>query len=268
VSNNGDVVFATQHLGVHFGANQVLHDVNLVIRRGEVVAILGANGSGKSTLIRTLVGIQPASTGTVLAPDHGEIGFVPQRSSAGGGIPATALEVVSTGLLGRRRLRPPSGWRGLARAALAKVGLADRANEAVIHLSGGQQQRVFIARALIRNPQVLVLDEPLVGVDAASQEQLVGLLEELVKQGLTIVVVLHETELFAPLLTRVIVLRAGRIVADGSPTLTIGAKHIHDDATAHFHEPTISQLNSSQLAEHEIGFPELNSQIAGLTDHH
>jgi zinc transport system ATP-binding protein len=258
---NDDVVFATRGLVVQFGSNQVLRGIDLTIKRGEVVAILGANGSGKSTLIRTLVGIQPATSGQVIAPDHKLIGFVPQRGTSGGGIPATALEVVGTGLLGKHRQRLPRGWRHVARSALAEVGLADRASEAVIHLSGGQQQRVFIARALVRQPEVLVLDEPMAGVDAASQTGLVQTLSALIAKGLTVVVVLHEIGEFANLLTRAITLRDGQIATDGLPPQ-------EDNHSHHHHDPLNPVAQHRRLAEHETGFPELHSQLAGLTNHH
>lgn len=261
------VIFEARDLQVRFGQAKVLRGVNVVIRRGEVVAVLGANGSGKSTLIRSLVGIQEPSGGTVVRPDPARIGFVPQRASAAGGIPATAAEVVASGMLTGRRMWLPRGWRARAVAALDEVGLADRADDATIHLSGGQQQRVLIARALVRDPEVLVLDEPLAGVDAASQHHLAMTLGQLIRHGLTVVVVLHEIGDFAPLITRAIVLRHGVIVSDGRPPLAAPGHdspgHIHQ----HLHDARTNEL-TTQIEEHESGFNQFAPQIDGLTNHH
>jgi len=262
-------VFQAHNLEVRFGFTEVLKGIDLTIFPGEVVAILGANGSGKSTLIRTLVGIQPPSAGTVARPDAARVGYVPQRASSGGGVSATALEVVATGMLGRHQLRLPRRWRERAFQALAQVGLADRAGTAVVHLSGGQQQRVYIARALVRQPEVLVLDEPLAGVDAASQQRLAETLAALIQQGMTIVVVLHELGTLAPLITRAIVLHDGVIVADAPPAdLTDHATTTDIHLPRHeFEEAQVGEA-SRRLTEHETGFTSFNPQVAKLTEHH
>ena len=261
---NSDVVFETRDLQVRFGQAKILRGINLRIYRGEVVAVLGANGSGKSTLIRTLVGIQEPSSGEVIRPNPARVGFVPQRASAAGGILATAAEVVASGMLTSRRLWLPRRWKAQAIAALDEVGLGDRANAATIHLSGGQQQRVLIARALVRNPEVLVLDEPVAGVDADSQHQFAEVLARLVAKGITIVVILHEIGDFAPLITRTIVLKQGRIVTDG-PMPAHG--HAHGDHIQHNHGDAREEW-AAQLVEHESGFNQFAPQIAGLTKHH
>ncbi len=226
--------------GLHFraGASHILRGIDLTVDRGEVVALLGANGSGKSTLVRALVGINTPSAGTVrllgaplgtgrrtAAVDWSRIGYVPQRASAGGGIPSTAQEVVASGLLHGRRLRLPRGWRDQVEAALEQVGLADRVRDPVHLLSGGQQQRILIARALVREPDLLVLDEPVAGVDVASQEAFAATMERLVDGGLTVLVVLHELGELEPLVTRAVVLRHGKVVHDGAPP---PARHDHD----------------------------------------
>jgi zinc transport system ATP-binding protein len=226
--------------GLHFraGASHILRGIDLTVDRGEVVALLGANGSGKSTLVRALVGINSPSEGTVrllgkplgagrrgAAVDWSRIGYVPQRATAGGGIPSTAQEVVASGLLHGRRLWPPRGWRDQVDAALEQVGLADRVRDPVHLLSGGQQQRILIARALVREPDVLVLDEPVAGVDVASQEAFAATMKRLVDGGLTVLVVLHELGELEPLVTRAVVLRHGKVVHDGAPPR---ARHDHD----------------------------------------
>jgi zinc transport system ATP-binding protein len=190
-----------------------------------VVGLLGANGSGKSTLVRALVGAVPAESGEVRLFDTPlgrdvpwqRVGYVPQRVSAATGIPATVGEVVATGLLHGRRLLPPRDTRSRSRDALAVVGLADLLDRPVRELSGGQQQRVLIARALVRKPDLLVLDEPVAGVDLPSQEIFATALTELVRGGTTVLVVLHELGALAPLVGRAVVLRHGAVVHDGAP---------------------------------------------------
>ena len=194
-------------LHVELGGAAILHHVDLTVADGEVVALLGANGSGKSTLVRALIGVVPAGRGEVslLGRPLGRsvpwdrIGYVPQRVSATTGVPATAEEVVVSGTIHGRRVLPPRDARARAREALASVGLADAAGRAVRELSGGQQQRVLIARALVRRPDLLLLDEPVAGVDLPSQEAFAAALSGLAAAGTTILVVLHELGALAPL---------------------------------------------------------------------
>src|SRR5690606_20662598 len=189
-------------LRVTLGSARILQGIDLDVHDGEFVALLGANGSGKSTLVKSLLTVTPVTSGTVelFGVDVRDarhvpwrrVGYVPQRVGAASGTPATALEVVSSGLLDNRRLRPPRRWRDRALEALDEVGLADRAGETVSVFSGGQQQRVLIARALVRRPDLLVLDEPLAGIDRDSQESLAATLTGLRERGTSVLVVLHE----------------------------------------------------------------------------
>lgn len=217
------------HLDVTLGASEILHDINLSVTGGETVALLGANGSGKSTLVRAALGIVPATAGTIRlygqdisqsrSVNWDRIGYVPQRVSAASGVPATALEVVRSGLLGPKRLWTDHGRkaRQAAMEALEAVDLADRANDHVQVFSGGQAQRVLIARALVRKPDLLLLDEPLAGIDHDSRETLASILGRLHEQGVTIITVLHEMGELEDLVQRAIVLRDGRVIHDGEP---------------------------------------------------
>lgn len=228
----------------------ILHDIDLTITDGEAVALLGANGSGKSTLVKTLVGITPVSSGS--AEVYGvdvtaarrlmpwpRIGYVPQRVGAGSGVPATALEVVASGLLDSKRLRPGPAGRRKSLEALDRVGLLHRAHHSVQVFSGGQQQRVLIARALVRNPDLLILDEPLAGIDRASKEALAATLTQMRRNGTTILVVLHELGELDGIIQRAVVLRHGRIIFDGPPPSPApGHDHPgHDHVHAHADTP-------------------------------
>ena len=181
------------HGVVAYDGRPVLRDVSLRVEAGEVVAILGANGSGKSTLVRALLGLVPLTAGRVtlfgtpLAKfrQWRRIGYVPQRVGAGSGVPATVGEVVASGRLAGRGVLRPAGAadRAAVTAALEAVGLADRVHDPVSTLSGGQQQRTLIARALAGRPELLVLDEPTAGVDAASQDAFADALRGFVAAG-------------------------------------------------------------------------------------
>ncbi|WP_298456738.1 metal ABC transporter ATP-binding protein [uncultured Cellulomonas sp.] len=216
---------AAHDVRVVLGGSTILRGVDLEVAEGEIVALLGANGSGKSTLVRALVGAVPVDSGTVTllgtplgrAVAWDRIGYVPQRTSAATGVPATAAEVVASGLLHGRRLRPPRDAHRRVHDALDSLGLDHHADRPVRELSGGQQQRVLIARALVREPDLLVLDEPVAGVDLPSQQAFATTLAGLADRGTTVLVVLHELGALAPLVRRAVVLRHGAVVHDGAP---------------------------------------------------
>ncbi|MCF6521723.1 metal ABC transporter ATP-binding protein [Streptomyces sp. JJ36] len=220
------------------GGRTVLRGIDLTVDRGEVVALLGANGSGKSTTVRTVTGRVPLTSGTLelfgtpLARfrDWRRVGYVPQRSTAAGGVPATVREIVASGLLARTRLRPLRRTdKAALENALRLVGLAHRAGDPVTALSGGQHQRVLIARALVGAPDLLIMDEPLAGVDLESQQVLAGTLREQVAGGTSALLVLHELGPLAPLIDRAVVLRDGLVErVDRPEQLHDLACHPHD----------------------------------------
>lgn len=203
----------------------ILRDVSIHVDSGEAVALLGGNGSGKSTLVRTLLGLTPYQEGSVeLFGEHlpgfkdwWRIGYVPQHSAIT--VPnATVREVAASGRLAHRK---PFQW--LTRQdkvalddALTLVGLEDRMDWPFGALSGGQKQRVLIARALSSHPGLLMMDEPLAGVDLHSQAGLAQLLGSLRDEGLALLVVLHERGYMSPILSRTVTLCDGRVVEDES----------------------------------------------------
>ncbi|MGQ0826223.1 MAG: metal ABC transporter ATP-binding protein [Actinomycetota bacterium] len=210
-----------------YGATPVLTDVDLAIGAGEFVALAGPNGSGKSTLLRVLLGLAPIQQGTVqllgedprARRDRWRVGYVPQRLQLPADLPATVDEVVRAGRIATRGWWrwPNAADRDAVDHALDSVALTELRTRRMGELSGGQQQRALIAKALAGEPALLVLDEPVAGVDAESQRQfrdsLVHLLEH---HGTTVLLVSHELGAVADDLDRVIVLKH-RIQFDGPP---------------------------------------------------
>ncbi|WP_062079016.1 metal ABC transporter ATP-binding protein [Demequina globuliformis] len=236
---------------VRLGGHEILHDVHVDAHAGAPVAIMGGNGSGKSTLVRALVGALPLSGGSVKIfgkersrATSRRVGYVPQRVSAGSGVSATAIEVVTSGLLGAGRLVPPRDAKARAIAALDDLGVGELAHRDVSHLSGGQQQRVLIARALVRKPDLLILDEPMAGVDVPSQEALAATLQRHSDSGGSVVIVLHELGALTPLIDHAVVLEQGCVTHVGEPPRGLGVHalpgHDHEHAHADVPEPTAS----------------------------
>ena len=226
-----------QDLSVVLGSSLILSGIDLRIEPGESVALLGANGSGKSTLVRTILGLLPIRTGTVRLFGHNvarrsavpwrRVGYVPQRVGAAAGVPATALEVVRSGLLDPRRPLADRGRRARERAlkALEAVGLAERADDHVQVFSGGQSQRVLIARALVRSPELLILDEPFSGLDPVAVDVMSEVLRERAEAGVPTLFSSHQLDIVEHLCDRVAIVRSGRLVAEGTTeSLQAGAE--------------------------------------------
>jgi ABC-type Mn2+/Zn2+ transport system ATPase subunit len=183
-------------LGYH--GRPILRHVSLTVAAGECWALVGPNGRGKTTLVNALLGVvQPLAGELVLAAPDGRrpaIGHVPQHPPHHGYLPTTVREFVDLGMVGLKLSRAERAER-LA-AALAEVGLADRARSSLWALSGGQRQRALIARALVRHPALLVLDEPTAGLDVNAEQALLALLARLRhQQGLTVLLVTHDLAL-------------------------------------------------------------------------
>ncbi|WP_344275405.1 metal ABC transporter ATP-binding protein [Streptomyces hebeiensis] len=237
-------VIAVRGATATLGSRPVLRGIDFHVRSGEVVALLGANGSGKSTAVRSVIGQIPLTAGEISLfstplrrfRDWSRVGYVPQRTTAESGVPATVREVVSAGRLSRTRLGwPTKADRAAVGRAIELVGLADRAKDSVSALSGGQHQRVLIARALAAEPELLIMDEPMAGVDLASQEILAATLREQVAAGTTVLLVLHELGPLEPLIDRAVVLRDGCVTHDGPPPRAVGQHALpgHDHVHPH-----------------------------------
>ncbi|GAB2943328.1 MULTISPECIES: metal ABC transporter ATP-binding protein [Streptomyces] len=237
-------VISLRAVRAELGSRTVLRGIDLTVNRGEVVALLGANGSGKSTAVRTVIGQVPVTDGEIELfgtprrrfRDWRRLGYVPQRTTAAGGVPATVTEVVASGRLSRARLGIlRKADHEAIRRAIDLVGLADRAKDSVNALSGGQHQRVLIARALASEPELLIMDEPMAGVDLASQEVLARTLRGEVARGTTVLLVLHELGPLEPLIDRAVVLRDGCVLHDGPPPKAVGQHALpgHDHVHPH-----------------------------------
>jgi ABC-type Mn2+/Zn2+ transport system ATPase subunit len=226
-SSVADPVLCAEGVSFAFGSHRVLEDVGLEVSRGEFIALVGPNGAGKSTLLRIVLGLMSPQAGRVelfgspprRLSERWRLGYVPQRPRLAPDLPATVEEVVAAGRLAKqgwwRRTRPVD--RDAVTHALESVALADLRSHRVTELSGGQQQRVLIAKALVTEPELLILDEPIAGVDAQAQrlfrDSLVHLLRE---HGAAVLLVSHELGAVADDLDRVVVLRR-RVQFDGKP---------------------------------------------------
>ncbi|MFG2118100.1 metal ABC transporter ATP-binding protein [Streptomyces sp. NPDC048710] len=246
----GEPVIAMRGVTAELGSRPVLRGIDLTVRSGEVVALLGANGSGKSTAVRSIIGQVPVSGGSIELfgtprrsfRDWARVGYVPQRTTAAGGVPATVTEIVSSGRLARTGFGVfRKADRAAVQRALELVGMADRAKDSVTALSGGQHQRVLIARALVAEPQLLIMDEPMAGVDLASQEVLARTLREQVAAGTTVLLVLHELGPLEPLIDRAVVLRDGCVLHDGPPPQAVGQHALPGHDHVHPHAPAGSE---------------------------
>jgi ABC-type Mn2+/Zn2+ transport system ATPase subunit len=220
---------------VSYGDKPALYDVTFCIPVGTQVAVIGPNGAGKSTLFKALVGLLPLQQGSILI--HGLpqghhvdcVAYVPQREEVEWRFPVTVADVV---MMGRyRRLgwfrRPGKADRAAVADSLDKLGIADLASQPISSLSGGQQQRVFLARALVQEPHILLMDEPFTGVDASTQEATLALFDKLREQQVTVLISTHDLSLAAHNFERVLLLNR-RLVAYGPPSRVFTPKTLAD----------------------------------------
>jgi manganese/zinc/iron transport system ATP- binding protein len=211
---------------VAYHRKPVLWDIDLTLEEPSLVGIVGPNGAGKSTLIKVILGLVPLASGRIeifgkpLSRSRRLVGYVPQRESVDWDFPVSVLDVVlmgTYGTLGWIR-RPGRKQRQWALECLAQVGLADLAGRQIGQLSGGQQQRTFLARALAQKAEIYFMDEPMAGVDAATEQIVFKLLEQLHEQGKTVLVVHHDLRTVPHYFRHVVMLNM-RLVASG-PTET------------------------------------------------
>lgn len=208
-----------KHLRVNYEGRTVLHDVNLTVYARDFLALTGPNGGGKTTLVRCILGLLRPTEGTVsFHPQQQEdgrklrIGYLPQYSRIDRSFPITVEEVVLSGLGGSKSLTASynAADRDRAHGVMARMGLEGLSDRAVGTLSGGQLQRTLLGRAVIADPEVLILDEPDTYMDSSSEARLYELLEEL-HRACAVILVSHDADVVKRLATRVAVVRGGLV---------------------------------------------------------
>ena len=186
-----------ENLAIGYEHNIVLENLNFSIEQGDYLAILGENGAGKSTLLKTMLGLIPPIQGHIRLDDsikRNEIGYLPQQTMVQRDFPASIWEVVISGCLAKDGIRPfySKQDKELAKKNIERMGLKGLEKRCYRELSGGQQQRVLLARALCSSDKILVLDEPVTGLDPLATKQLYELVDELNKSGITIIMISHD----------------------------------------------------------------------------
>lgn len=199
---NSQWALEVEDLTVAYDDQPVLWDIDLQVPTGVKMAIVGPNGAGKSTLVKAAMGLIPAVAGEVRifgrprGETRGKIAYVPQRATLSWDFPTDVLDVVTMGTYGRLGWVRRSGAdeRRQATSALEQVGMTAFSRRPIAELSGGQQQRVLLARALVQDAPIIILDEPFQGVDAPTERAIIGVLNELADEGKTIIVVHHDLQ--------------------------------------------------------------------------
>jgi manganese/iron transport system ATP-binding protein len=210
-------------LTVRYDSHVALDDVSFELQQGERVAVVGPNGAGKSTLFKVIAGVHSPASGKVHVYGHEPgghicIAYVPQRSQVDWSFPVNVTDVVMMGRVGRMGLfrHPSARDRANVRQALEVVNLTDLAKRQISELSGGQQQRMFIARALAQEAELMLMDEPLTGLDAKSHEDILDVLDQLRERKVTVMVAMHDLKLAAERFDRVMLLNH-RLLGFGRP---------------------------------------------------
>jgi ABC-type Mn2+/Zn2+ transport system ATPase subunit len=212
---SGDLV-RLDRVTCRYGSEPVLVDVDLAVAEGEFVGIVGPSGSGKTTLLRTIMGVVTPVVGTVRRRGGVSLAYVPQTETVNWNFPVTVGECVLMARRGRTLPWPSRAERAEVSQILDRLGLGNLEGRHIRQLSGGQQQRVFIARALLRRPQLLLMDEPTAGVDVKTRHEILHVLHELNADGLAIVLTTHDLNGVAAHLPQLVCLNREVIAAGKS----------------------------------------------------
>ena len=208
-----------EDLSLGYENQTIVEGLNFEVNAGDYLCIVGENGSGKTTLMKTLLNLKSPISGRIVTGDDlkkNEIGYLPQQTIVQKDFPASVQEIVLSGCQGRCGLRPfyNKEEKKLARENMERMGIADLAKRCYRDLSGGQQQRVLLARALCATRKVLLLDEPVAGLDPTVTTEMYNLISELNKEGITIIMISHDIEAAMKYATKVI--HIGKTVFCGS----------------------------------------------------
>lgn len=207
-THDGGVLMAAAGLGVQAGGVRILHDVDFAIRPGEIVTVVGPNGSGKTTLLRCLIGAQAPTEGHVSQRRGLRVGYVPQRLAIDSTLPLTVNRFIALA----------GGTRAEREAVLAEVGIPGLGTRQMAALSGGQFQRALLAHALVRRPDILVLDEPTQGLDQTGMAAFYALIAALRRRtGVAVLIVSHDLHVVMAAADRVVCLN-GHVCCEGTPT--------------------------------------------------
>jgi manganese/iron transport system ATP-binding protein len=225
-------ILDVRHLTVRYDGRAALDDITFHLHGGERVAVVGPNGAGKSTLFKVVSGVLPPTSGVVTISgsrprEHVCIAYIPQRSQVDWNFPVSVADVV---MMGRSAKLGPLNWPHkkdweYVHRALETVDLSDLASRQISQLSGGQQQRMFIARALAQEAELILMDEPLTGLDTPAQEDLLDLLDTLHAQKVTVMVATHDLDQAARHFERIMLLNH-RIVAFGLPDKVLQTENL------------------------------------------
>jgi len=208
--------------GVTFGFTRepVLHEVSMTVGAGAFTGVVGPSGSGKTTLLRILLGTAQPRQGTVRRAPGTAVSYVPQLETVNWNFPVTVTECVLMSRAGRLAPWPSRAERAEVALVLERLGIAGLARRHIRELSGGQQQRMFIARALLRRPQLLLMDEPTSGVDVRTRHEILHLLGDLNRDGLAVVLTTHDLNGLAAHLPHLLCLNTS-VIATGTPVEVI-----------------------------------------------
>jgi manganese/iron transport system ATP-binding protein len=230
--DDGVPLLHLQNVTVTYGNATALHRVSLEVYPGDQVAVVGPNGAGKSTLFNVIAGIVKPTSGSVRIGGSGPashicVGYVPQRNRIDWRFPVTVSDVVMMGRVGKIGLLrwPGRRDRELVQSALEQVGMQGFARRQIGELSGGQQQRVFLARVLAQEAELLLMDEPLSGLDMPSQEAILAILESLRQRRITVLIATHDLNQAAEHFPRMALLNH-RLVAYGPPAQVLTPEHL------------------------------------------
>jgi manganese/iron transport system ATP-binding protein len=219
----GAPILEASHVSVRYNGRPALEDISFRLVSGERIAVVGPNGAGKSTLFKVIAGVLNPTDGEVRVAGHCPgghicIAYVPQRSQVDWTFPVTVADVVMmgrTGMVGLLRRPGREDWDHV-RQCLEVVGMADLADRQIGELSGGQQQRMFIARALAQEAELMLMDEPLTGLDVPAQEDIFHIMNELRQRQVTVMVATHDLNLAAERFDRVMLLN-NQLLGIGQP---------------------------------------------------